>query len=85
MESETFKNPFRSGAAVTGEYFTDRREEVGRLAGYMESGHNTVIIAPRRYGKSSVVREAMAKARRRGVRVGFANLQFCVDEQTGPT
>lgn len=81
VESETFKNPFRSGAAVTGEYFTDRREEVGRLAGYMESGHNAVIIAPRRYGKSSVVREAMAKARRRGVRVGFANLQFCVDEQ----
>jgi len=54
---------------------------VNRLAGYMETGHNAVIIAPRRYGKSSVIREAMARVREKGVRVGFANLQFCTDEQ----
>jgi uncharacterized protein len=78
---ETFRNPFRSGPAVTGEYFTDRHDVVNRLAGYMETGHNAVIIAPRRYGKSSVIREAMARVREKGVRVGFANLQFCTDEQ----
>ena len=47
-DTDIFRNPFRSGAAVTGEYFRDRRDEVTRLAGYMGSGHNAVIIAPRR-------------------------------------
>lgn len=81
MSEPAGPNPFRSGPAVTGEFFTDRTEEVKRLAAYMESGHNAVLIAPRRYGKSSLIREAMARARRRKVRVGLANLQFCVDEQ----
>jgi len=34
-DTDIFRNPFRSGAAVTGEYFRDRRDEVTRLAGYM--------------------------------------------------
>ena len=40
-DTDIFRNPFRSGAAVTGEYFRDRRDEVTRLAGYMGSGHNS--------------------------------------------
>lgn len=47
--------PFVYGIAAEQEYFTDREQETKRLLLNFESGINTIIISPRRWGKTSLV------------------------------
>src|SRR5688572_16166745 len=49
------KIPFQFGHIVTGNSFINRQTEITRLKGNFESGINTMIISPRRWGKSSLV------------------------------
>ncbi|HEC44275.1 MAG TPA: ATP-binding protein [Bacteroides sp.] len=51
-------SPFLYGTAVTGEHFTNRTEEILRLRNNFLNGRNTVIISPRRIGKTSLVKYA---------------------------
>jgi hypothetical protein len=48
-------NPFRYGALALDEAFTDRTDELEELARDIVNGQDVVILAPRRYGKSSLV------------------------------
>ena len=48
-------NPFRFGALALDESFTDRAEEIEELRSDEMNGQDVVIVAPRRYGKSSLV------------------------------
>ena len=50
--------PFIFGKIATDENFTDREQETGHLVGNFESLINTIIISPRRWGKSSLVHRA---------------------------
>lgn len=52
------KNPFIYGKIATGESFTDREKEKNQLIANFSSGINTIIISPRRWGKSSLVNVA---------------------------
>lgn len=47
--------PFVYGVAAEEMYFTDREKETFRLTMNFENGLNTVIISPRRWGKTSLV------------------------------
>jgi hypothetical protein len=47
--------PFQFGHLAEGQNFINRQEEVNRLTSNFESGINTMIISPRRWGKSSLV------------------------------
>lgn len=47
--------PFVFGVRVEGDAFTDRREETGRLTANFKYGVNTILISPRRMGKTSLV------------------------------
>jgi len=49
------ENPFRYGQVVTGEYFTDREDEIREISEEIISGQSVILISPRRYGKTSVV------------------------------
>ena len=49
------KTPFVYGVAAEEMYFTDREKETLRLRMNFENGLNTVIISPRRWGKTSLV------------------------------
>jgi len=51
-------NPFIFGGATGGELFTDRVEETRRLVANFENGINTILISPRRWGKTSLVQKA---------------------------
>jgi uncharacterized protein len=51
-------NPFRYGDLALDEAFTDRREELEALTSDMLNGQNVALLAPRRYGKSSLVKRA---------------------------
>lgn len=50
-------SPFKFGKVVTGEAFIDREAEIHRISGNIASRNNTIIISPRRWGKSSLVRQ----------------------------
>lgn len=52
------KNPFIYGKIATGESFTDREEEQKQLIANFSADINTIIISPRRWGKSSLVTAA---------------------------
>ena len=49
------KTPFIYGVAAEEMYFTDREKETQRLLMNFENGINTIIISPRRWGKTSLV------------------------------
>src|SRR5262245_21013137 len=59
-------NPFVYGEVVPGEAFVDREAELERLIADLGSGQKVFLISPRRYGKSSLVRQALGSLSRRG-------------------
>ena len=59
-------NPFVYGEVVPGEAFVDREVELDRLIGDLAGGQKVFLISPRRYGKSSLVRQALDGLVRRG-------------------
>jgi hypothetical protein len=58
QRSVTTTNPFHYGDLALDDAFTDRRAELDALTSDMENGQNVAIIAPRRFGKSSLVKRA---------------------------
>ena len=55
------KNPFQYGKIAEKENFIDRDEDRLFLKQTLYSGINVILISPRRWGKSSVVKQAMAE------------------------
>lgn len=53
------ENPFRYGEPVVGKDFADRKKELEELKMEMLSGQNVIIYSPRRFGKSSLVYNAI--------------------------
>ncbi|NUN10323.1 MAG: ATP-binding protein [Ignavibacteriaceae bacterium] len=49
------KNPFIYGKIASGNSFIDREQEQQRLSANINSGINSILISPRRLGKSSLV------------------------------
>ena len=72
--SRRISNPFYFGDLALDEAFTDRREELESLESDMQNGRNVALIAPRRYGKSSLVRRATQELVRKGVLVAEVDL-----------
>src|ERR1051325_11350911 len=60
------ENPFVYGEVVPGEAFVDREEELDRLVSDLGNGQKVFLISPRRYGKSSLIRQALDSLKRRG-------------------
>ena len=59
-------NPFVYGEVVPVVAFVDREAELDRLARDLLAGQKIFLISPRRYGKSSLVRQALRAAERGG-------------------
>jgi hypothetical protein len=61
----TDKNPFHYGDLAIGEDFANREREVRALTADMRNGQNVVLFAPRRYGKSSLLRQVVLRLQAR--------------------
>jgi hypothetical protein len=59
-------NPFVYGEVVPRSAFVDREAEIDRLTRDLLAGQKVFLISPRRYGKSSLLRQALADTARRG-------------------
>jgi len=77
VESE---NPFRYGAPVEAASFCDRTDELDALTARMRNGIHAFVLSPRRYGKTSLMLEALRRFRKGGGRGGYANLLLCTTE-----
>ena len=60
------QNPFVYGEVVPAPAFADRVDELDRLVADLAAGQKVFLISPRRYGKSSLVRHALAAMAKRG-------------------
>lgn len=60
-------NPFVYGEIVTSEAFANRVLERDRLRRDLAAGQKVFLISPRRYGKSSLVRDVLRSLAREGV------------------
>lgn len=59
-------NPFVYGEVVPPAAFVGREEELDRLRRDLDDGQKVFLISPRRYGKSSLIRQALEAAARGG-------------------
>ncbi len=60
------QNPFVYGEIVPAAGFVDRVVELDRLVADLAAAQKIFLISPRRYGKSSLIRHALAAMARRG-------------------
>jgi hypothetical protein len=60
------QNPFVYGEVVPAAAFVDRIDELDRLVRDLTSGQKVFLISPRRYGKSSLIRQALRAVGRGG-------------------
>ena len=61
-------NPFKFGKEVSGDQFYDREDAFGKLYRKLAGGScNVVMYAPRRYGKTSLVKKVFARLEDEGI------------------
>lgn len=61
--------PFVFGVRVEGDTFTDRKEETDRLRANFVYGINTILISPRRMGKTSLVNKVCSLVENDALRI----------------
>lgn len=74
------EQPFVYGKSVDGEYFTDREFETKRLLLNFENGINSILISPRRMGKTSLVKHVAQLVDQEHIKVVFVDAYKCRDE-----
>lgn len=73
MESQ----PFMFGVAASGDNFTDRKKETERLLMNFRHGVNTVLISPRRWGKTSLVQKVGNLAQSDKLKIVYLDIFSC--------
>lgn len=72
--------PFVYGMSVDGEHFTDRELETKRLQLNFENGVNSILISPRRMGKTSLVKKVMGQMTNPQIKVVYMDIYKCRSE-----
>jgi len=57
-------NPFKFGSVVDGAYFTDREKELTKISSYIKGENHLILISPRRFGKTSLIRKIVNESGR---------------------
>ena len=73
-------NPFVFGKAVEGSFFTDRAEDAHRLTANLTHGINTILISPRRWGKTSLVKKVLTDIEKNSLKTVFIDIFQCKSE-----
>lgn len=69
--------PFIFGIATSGDNFTDRKKETERLILNFQHGVNTVLISPRRWGKTSLVQKVCRLAQSDKLKIVYLDIFSC--------
>lgn len=76
------ESPFIYGKTVTGKYFINRENEKKRLINNFRNGINTILISPRRYGKTSLIKEVIRDFPDDQIKFVFFDLFSIRDEES---
>ena len=74
------KKPFIYGMSVEGEHFTDRDLETKRLQLNFEHGVNSILISPRRMGKTSLVKKVKRLTESPTLKIVYMDIYTCRSE-----
>src|ERR1700704_7161546 len=74
ISPESNRNPFHFGPLADDESFVDREDELRELSTQLRSGHDVAVVAPRRYGKSSLVWRAAQDLASQGMLIAQVDL-----------
>lgn len=69
----TITNPFKFGTVVDGVFFTNREKELSMIKESLNSANHLILISPRRFGKTSLVKKAVKTEKRKSV---FLDIQL---------
>ena len=69
--------PFIFGIATSGGNFTNREKEATRLLSNFTNGVNTVLVSPRRWGKTSLVKKVSQLAQSDNLKVVYLDIFSC--------
>lgn len=78
--SKNFDSPFVFGVQVEGDTFTDRREETERLKSNFIYGVNTILISPRRMGKTLLVDKVCSLVESENIKIARIDAFGCRSE-----
>ena len=73
--------PFVFGVATSGNNFTDREKETNHLVMNFQHGVNTVLISPRRWGKTSLVDKVCKLVNSEDIKVVYLDIFSCRSEK----
>ena len=68
------KRLFVTGVPVTGDDFAGRKEELREIRHSLQNGQSVVVIAPRRFGKTSLILTILQELQRSGSYVADVDL-----------
>lgn len=74
------ENPFVFGKAVEGNHFTDRVNDAEHLKANLTHSINTILISPRRWGKTSLVKKVMSDVTRPDIKIIYIDVFSCKSE-----
>ena len=72
------ENPFKFGTIVDGPFFTDREKEIIRIKSFLKGKNHLIMISPRRFGKTSLVRKILDESKRKYI---YLDMQLIVSEE----
>ncbi|MCH5221215.1 MAG: ATP-binding protein [Muribaculaceae bacterium] len=75
------QKPFVFGVATSNENFTDRETETARILQNFQHGINTILISPRRWGKTSLVRKVSTLAQSESLKIVYLDIFSCRSAQ----
>ena len=70
------KSPFVYGVTVSDAAFTNRENEIKRLKSNLMNNINTMIISPRRWGKTSLVEKVSKQIANKNSKIKVVNLDL---------
>ena len=73
------KNPFVYGEEVSGDSFCNREEEIKEILRDIKNSQNVIIFSPRRYGKTSLIKKVLQRAR--GILTFYVDLYPAINKQ----
>jgi len=64
-------NPFRYGTVVEDRNFINRKKEIAQIKNDLLIGNNIILYAPRRYGKTSLIKRILNDLKKSGVKTVY--------------
>ena len=74
-------NPFKYGTAVSGKDFADRQEELKELRFKLKESVRIFLLAPRRYGKTSLIENVLNALQKEDILIAYVDLYWAASAQ----